>query len=157
MKKIIDWNRNINGKMIWEWFIELGNLDEIDTEIIKYRKDKNKEIKDLNVHSLARKCNVSEDTIYKRTVKLIEKYKKLMREYPNILFINKEYTNVQAIITIVDEKNNYYTIELLHRDFDSFKDIYYKVIEEMKKKYGIDLKEIGSYRTIISGSYHRNL
>ena len=73
------------------------------------------------------------------------------------IILNKEYTNVQAVITIVDKHNNYYTIELLHQDFDSFKDIYYKVIEEMKKKYGIDLKEIGSYRTIISGSYHRNL
>lgn len=157
MKKIIDWEKIINGKKIWEWFIELGELDEIDSKIIMYRKDKNREIKDSNIRSLSQKCNVSEETIKKRTVKLIEKYKQLMRIYPDILLINKEYTNVQAIITIVDKNNNYYTIEILYNDFDSFKDIYYEVVKQIQKKYNIDLNKIGPYRTIISGSYFRRI
>lgn len=157
MKKIIDWEKIINGKKIWEWFIELGELDEIDSKIIIYRKNKNKEIKDSNIRSLAQKCNVSEETIKKRTVKLIEKYKQLMRIYPDILLINKEYTNVQAIITIVDKNDNYYTIEILYNDFDSFKDIYSEVVKQIQKKYNIDLNKIGPYRTIISGSYFRRI
>lgn len=147
MIKIVNWNQKINDIDRAEWFIKLGKLDTIDSAIIRGRRDRKYQFE------VASEVNVSTETVKDRTKKLIKKYKKLMKEYPDILTIDKEYEEVCAIVNLIT-KNKIYTISFNNSEFDSFSDIRIKVMKEIEKQYKIKIEDISEYKVIVSGSYN---
>lgn len=149
MIKLVDWDKVIDGKDIAEWFIELGHLNDVDASIIRGRRDGKYQ------YEVASDANISVDTVKYRGNKLMQKYKRLSRSYPNILKIKKEYETVSAAVSLITTTGEVYSVAFDNKNFDTFADIREYVMKQIEKKYKIKIEEIGEYRTCIGGSYIR--
>jgi hypothetical protein len=155
MIRLVEWDEVINGKDVAEWFIELGHLNETDAEIIRGRRDGKFQ------YEVASDANVSLDTVKYRGNKLMEKYKRLSKSYPDILKLKKEYESVSAAVSLIAKDGNVYSIAFDNENFDSFENIYEEVVKRIERKYKIKVNDIRSiqnlYRRVICKKQKRGL
>jgi hypothetical protein len=138
MIRLVEWDEVIDGKDVAEWFIELGHLNETDAEIIRGRRDGKFQ------YEVASNANISLDTVKYRGNKLMEKYKRLSKSYPNILKIKKEYESVSAAVSLIAQNGKVYSIAFDNENFDSFENIYDEVVKRIERKYKIKVNDIRS-------------
>jgi DNA-binding CsgD family transcriptional regulator len=150
MIRLVNWDEVVDGKDIAEWFIELGHLNETDARIIRGRRDGKYQ------YEVASDANISVDTVKYRGNKLMQKYKRLSKSYPDILKMKKEYENVSAAVSLITKTGEVYSVAFDSENFDTFANIREYVMKEIEKKYNIKIEEIGEYKTCIGGSYTRN-
>ena len=150
-RDLVDWFRIYEGKDLAEWFIELGKLDKIDSTIIRARRD------NVYQYTVADICNVTTDTIKKRTKKLIYKYLELQKIYPKQLTPIKVgyYVDYCMINVIPDDVEEIYNVIIEDELFEDFESIKNEVLNRGEKTYGIPLHTIKRYKMCINGVYEK--
>lgn len=148
-KNLVEWNLIVGDYDVAEWFIQLAKLDNIDSEIVRARRD------NIYQYQVASKVNISIDTVKDRTSKLIKKYIEIQAHYPEILPpLKRSYYIENAMISIIPIRNKkVYSVYFFNEIFDTFEDIRVETIKRIEKEYNIELKEIGDYKTLIHGVY----
>lgn len=157
MYRYVDWEQlTKTGNDIATEFINLGKLNSIDAKIIEDRRDR------IPQYRTAINIGLSVEYITKRIKNfLIPKYKKVSNLYPDILpsidrTKNYEYSNIECVVNII-VNNQIYSVYIKNMSFQTFADIRLYIIEEIEKKYNIELDQIKNYTTYVSGIYNRKI
>lgn len=150
-RDLVNWKKEVNGKDLAEWFIELAKLDDLDSAIIRGRRD------DIYQYQVADSTGYQTITIQKRTKKLIYKYIEVQKDYPNILpRIKAGYFVDYCIVNVIpDDKEIIYSVIIEDELFEDFESIKNEVLKRGEKTYDVPLKDIKRYRMCINGTYER--
>lgn len=155
MYKLFEWETiTITGNDVATEFIRLANLNSIDATIVENRRDR------IPQYKTAMNIGLSVEYITKRIKNyLLPKYKQISNLYPEILpsvdkAKNYEYKNINCIVSII-VNNQIFSVNIINKNFITFADIRLYVIEELEKKYSLQLDNIEHYNCYISGNFEK--